>query len=68
MSGKRERMPAVAAAAPVARVPADGMTRRRLLGGALAGALATALLRGEQPRGKPGPDRWKGKTRWIGHC
>jgi len=45
-----------------------GLSRRRLLGGALAGTLAAVLIRGEQARGHRGPDRWAGKTRWIGHC
>lgn len=45
-----------------------GLSRRRLLGGALAGTLAAVLLGGEQARGRRGPDRWAGKTRWIGHC
>ena len=45
-----------------------GLSRRRLLGGALAGTLAAVLLGGERARGHRGPDRWAGKTRWIGHC
>lgn len=44
-----------------------GFSRRRLLGGALAGTLATVLL-GRERRAQPGPNRWTGKTRWIGHC
>ncbi len=45
-----------------------GPSRRRLIGGALAGALAAVLLPADTLRGRPEPDRWKGKTRWIGHC
>ena len=45
-----------------------GFSRRRLLGGALAGTLAAVLLGGEHGRGRRAPDRWAGKTRWIGHC
>ena len=44
-----------------------GFSRRRLLGGALAGTLATVLLGRARPV-EPGPNRWTGKTRWIGHC
>jgi hypothetical protein len=43
------------------------LSRRRVLGGAIAGTLATVLL-GRQVKPKPGPNRWTGKTRWIGHC
>lgn len=48
--------------------PGLTLSRRRLLGGALAGTLAAVLLGGERARGHRGPDRWAGKTRWIGHC
>ena len=44
-----------------------GLSRRRLLGGALTGALASVLL-GRPRTPAPGPSRWTGKTRWIGHC
>ena len=46
--------------------PRPALTRRRLLGGALAGALAAVVLPATVPEKQP--DRWKGKTRWIGHC
>ncbi len=59
----RDKLPAPPAppAAPA------GLSRRRLLGGALAGTLASVLL-GRQRAAAPGPSRWTGKTRWIGHC
>lgn len=59
----RDKPPAPAA--PTA--PAAGLSRRHLLGGALAGTLASVLL-GRQRAPAPGPSRWTGKTRWIGHC
>jgi|GEM_PF-3429801 len=46
---------------------AKGLSRRRILGVALTAALAAALpIRDVKP--KPRPDRWSGKTRWIGHA
>lgn len=54
-------------ATPAAKAP--GLSRRRLLGGALAGAVAAVVLGRQAPsKPLPMPDRWKGKTRWIGHC
>ena len=44
-----------------------GLTRRRLLGGALTAALAVALPVRDRKL-EPRPDRWRGKTRWIGHA
>jgi hypothetical protein len=52
---------------PMPPAPPRTLSRRRLLGGALTAALAAALpLRDVTP--KPRPDRWHGKTRWIGHA
>lgn len=49
------------------KLPPKGFSRRRLLGGAITAALAAALpLR--DVKVAPRPDRWKGKTRWIGHA
>ncbi|HVK78254.1 MAG TPA: hypothetical protein VM734_33345 [Kofleriaceae bacterium] len=48
-------------------VATPGPSRRGWLGGVLATALAAVLLP-EHLRRPRGPDRWKGKTRWIGHC
>lgn len=64
--GRERAQSKPAASAPPRAVP-TGTTRRRLLGGALAAALATLVV---PARLRPtiDPDRWKGKTRWIGHC
>ena len=47
--------------------PVKGLSRRRLLGGALTAALAAALPVRDRKL-EPRPDRWRGKTRWIGHA
>lgn len=44
-----------------------GLSRRGLIGGALAAAVASVVL-GKRVEPRPGPKRWTGKTRWIGHC
>ena len=43
------------------------LSRRRLLGGALTAALAAVVPITDVPV-RPRPDRWHGKTRWIGHA
>ena len=48
--------------------PPKGMSRRRLLGGALTAALAAVALPVRDQKLAPRPDRWHGKTRWIGHA
>lgn len=48
--------------------PRAGLSRRRLLGGALTAALAALALPARDQALTPRPDRWKGKTRWIGHA
>ena len=54
---------ALAAAAP----SPGGLSRRRLLGGALTAALPAALVpRDVAPR--PAKTRWRETTRWIGHA
>jgi hypothetical protein len=45
----------------------QALSRRGVLGGALAAAVAL-VVGGERVRQKPGPNRWNGRTRWIGHC
>lgn len=58
---KRPAPPAAAAS------PAPGLSRRRLLGGALTAALTAALVpRDVAPR--PPKRRWGETTRWIGHA
>jgi hypothetical protein len=57
---KKEETALVVAAKPGA------LTRRWVLGGVLAGAVAAVL--GPRVEVRPTPKRWKGKTRWIGHC
>lgn len=44
------------------------LSRRGLLGGVLAAALAAAVLPVRDATPVKLPDRWKGKTRWIGHA
>jgi hypothetical protein len=43
------------------------LSRRGVIGGALAAAVASVVL-GKRIQPRPGPKRWTGKTRWIGHC
>lgn len=53
--------------APATPTPRPGLTRRRLLGGALTAALAAVLVpRDVAPR--PAKLRWRETTRWIGHA
>lgn len=50
------------------RPPAPpSLSRRRLLGGALTAALTAALVPKDRAPTEPRADRWRGKTRWIGH-
>lgn len=52
---------------PLVPAPRPGLSRRRLLGGALTTALAAALV----PRDgavAPKQPRFAAKTRWIGHA
>ncbi|MBP6846741.1 MAG: hypothetical protein KA201_23495 [Kofleriaceae bacterium] len=52
---------------PASPTPALGLSRRRLLGGALTAALTAALVpRDVAPR--PAKTRWRETTRWIGHA
>ena len=53
---------------PMKPPPRPGLSRRRLLGGALTAALAAIALPARDQQVLPRPDRWKGKTRWIGHA
>ena len=55
------------AAGPAKAAARRGLSRRGLLGGALAAAVASVVI-GKRIEPKPGPKRWTGKTRWIGHC
>jgi hypothetical protein len=45
----------------------QALSRRSVLGGVFAAAVAV-VVGGEKLRKKPGPNRWNGRTRWIGHC
>lgn len=56
-----------AASTAMVVVPKPGPSRRGVLAGAFAAAVA-AVLGGERVLPKPGPNRWHGRTRWIGHC
>lgn len=51
-----------------ARPRGRGLSRRGLLGGALAAALAAAVLPVKDAAPLRERNRWKGKTRWIGHA
>lgn len=64
---KKEIPAAAGDATPVAEVrrPRRGMSRRGLLGGALAATLAASLLPADRIVVQPRP--WKAKARWIGH-
>lgn len=66
MSRRQDDAPAAPGTALVVAKP-QALSRRRVLGGALVAAVA-AVLGGERVRPRPGPSRWNGRTRWIGHC
>ncbi|MBK9032932.1 MAG: twin-arginine translocation signal domain-containing protein [Myxococcales bacterium] len=57
----RRRLPPAPATRPT------GLSRRRLLGGALTAALAAALVPKDQAP-EPRRARWHATPRWIGHA
>ncbi|MEZ4402688.1 MAG: twin-arginine translocation signal domain-containing protein [Kofleriaceae bacterium] len=48
--------------------PPRRLSRRGLLGGTLATALAAVLVPRDRLLPERRSDRWHGKTRWIGHA
>lgn len=52
---------------PPGAAPGRGLSRRRLLGGALTAALTAALVPKDQAP-TPRRERWQARPRWIGHA